>query len=65
MSIKIAKRLKSDWTDYQENKSVSNCDDCGARLWVAPDGKSLYCNAIHEVNPFSIVTHINGKAIKE
>jgi len=31
---------------------------------VAPDGKSLYCNEVHEVNPFSIVTHINGKRIK-
>lgn len=42
----IAKRLVGGgWTEYQPNKSRDNCDDCGAALWVAPDGKSVYCNA--------------------
>ena len=42
--VKVAKRIRRGWTEYQTNKQKYNCDDCGARLWVAPDGKSLYCN---------------------
>lgn len=44
-ALTIAKRLiEGGWTEYQPNQSREVCDDCGAPLWVAPDGKSLYCN---------------------
>lgn len=46
--MKIAKRTATGWTDRVINKAKYNCDDCGARLWVAPDGKTLYCNAVHK-----------------
>lgn len=43
-ALKIAKRIAGGWTDRQPNKQEFNCDDCGAALWVAPDGKSIYCD---------------------
>lgn len=45
--LTIAKRTERGWTDYQPNKSKTNCDDCGARLYVAPDGKTLYCDNVN------------------
>ena len=47
MAIKIARRLENGWTEYLPNEQDYNCDWCGAKLWVAPDGKSLYCDAVH------------------
>lgn len=44
----IAKRLKNGWTNYQTNKSKEVCDDCKAQLYVAPDGKTLYCDNISD-----------------
>lgn len=44
--LTIAKRLPGGWTPYQPNESKETCDDCGAALWVAPDGKTLYCDKI-------------------
>lgn len=26
-----------------ENKNERYCDRCGGRLWIAPDGKTIYC----------------------
>lgn len=46
--MKIAKRLKNGWTKRVPNKQKYNCDDCGSQLWVAPDGKSVYCDAVHK-----------------
>lgn len=43
-TLTIAKRLKNGWTEPQENKSQDWCDDCTQILWVAPDGKTLYCD---------------------
>lgn len=48
-TLTVAKRLPPEqgtWTEYQANKSLTHCDDCGAVLWIAPDGKSLYCDAL-------------------
>lgn len=45
--MKIAKRTKAGWTAYVPNKQKYNCDECGAQLWVAPDGKSKYCDKVH------------------
>lgn len=43
--LTIAKRLPGGgWTKYQPNKQPEHCDDCGARLYVAPDGRTLYCD---------------------
>lgn len=42
--IQIAKRTFAGWTPYRDNKSHTHCDDCGERLYVAPDGKTLYCD---------------------
>jgi len=47
--IKIAKRLKNGWTERVANKQKYNCDDCGSKLWVAPDGKTIYCNEVHKL----------------
>lgn len=46
--MNIAKRLTNGWTERQVNKSKSHCDDCESILWVAPDGKSIYCNNVHK-----------------
>ena len=46
--MNISKRLATGWSDKQANKNKYNCDECSAALWVAPDGKTLYCNAVHE-----------------
>ncbi len=48
--MKIAKRLKHGWTPTMQNKSKTHCDDCGARLWIAPHN-GIYCNAVHEIDP--------------
>lgn len=40
----ISKRLVNGWTEQQVNNQKYVCDDCGAKLWVAPDGKTIYCN---------------------
>ena len=42
----IAKRLKTVWTNYQPNVKKYHCDDCDAQLYVAPDGKTKYCDKI-------------------
>lgn len=42
----IAKRTKTGWTPHQPNKEKYHCDDCGARLYVAPDGKTKYCDKV-------------------
>jgi len=44
--MKIAKRIINGWTEYQLNKSKYSCDDCKAQLYIAPDGKTLYCDNI-------------------
>lgn len=46
--MKIVKRLPHGWLSHQTNKQKYNCDDCGAKLWIAPDGKTLYCNNVHK-----------------
>jgi len=46
----VAKRLTNGWTEYQRNNNKNTCDDCGAKLWVAPDGKSLYCDNQSELH---------------
>lgn len=46
--MKIAKRIKDGWTSRQVNQQKYNCDDCGAGLWAAPDGKSIYCNELSD-----------------
>lgn len=53
--FKIAKRVQGGWTERQVNLSRDNCDDCGAQLWVAPDGQTIYCN---DAAP----EHTSGKA---
>lgn len=44
----IALRIAGGWKNGVQNKDPLNCDIDGARLWVAPDGKTLYCNQVHE-----------------
>lgn len=44
--LTIAKRLKNGWTSYQPNDQKYVCDDCGERLYIAPDGKTPYCDNI-------------------
>lgn len=44
--MKIAKRTKTGWTAYQLNKNKMFCDDCKSRLYIAPDGKTKYCDKI-------------------
>lgn len=39
-------RTKDGWAD-QQNKEKYMCDVCQMKLWVAPDGKTIYCNNIH------------------
>lgn len=46
--MKIAKRTNKGWTERQANKQKYNCDDCGAQLYVAPDGKTVYCDKLSE-----------------
>lgn len=46
--MKIAKRLVNGWSDYQPNKQKYHCDDCGAGLYVAPDGKTKYCDNLSD-----------------
>ena len=43
------------WEYGVENKQKYNCDACGAQLWVAPDGKTKYCDATHKVVKGSVV----------
>ena len=36
------------WSDKQyDNKDKEKCDMCGSRLYVAPDGKTIYCDKEH------------------
>lgn len=49
----IAKRIQGGWTNSQPNTDKLNCDDCGARLWVAPDGKTLYCDNASDKHTYS------------
>lgn len=46
--MKIAKRIEGGWTNYQVNHNKYNCDDCGSRLYVAPDGKTKYCDNLSD-----------------
>lgn len=46
--MKIAKRLPAGWTDRQPNKQKYICDDCQSKLWVAPDGKTVYCDNLSD-----------------
>lgn len=46
--MKIAKRTATGWTPYQPNTDKLKCDDCQARLYIAPDGKTLYCDNISD-----------------
>lgn len=39
----INKRSKNGWVKVVNNQKYV-CDKCGAKLWVAPDGKTIYCN---------------------
>lgn len=48
--IKIAKRVKGGWTERQSNKQKYVCDDCGKQLFVAPDGKTVYCDNESELH---------------
>lgn len=41
MNINV--RTKTGWKKRQ-NKSKYICDICGDKLWIAPDGKTIYCN---------------------
>lgn len=34
-------------SNKHDNKSKTHCDMCGSKLWVKPDGKSLYCDKEH------------------
>ena len=51
--MKIKYRIKTNtnigkWADKpKENKNHLFCDMCGAKLWVAPDGKTIYCDNEH------------------
>lgn len=42
--MQIAKRTKNGWTERQENINKEYCDDCNKRLWIAPDGETIYCD---------------------
>ena len=42
--MKINRRARIGWIAKQENRSKTHCDICGEKLWVAPDGKTVYCN---------------------
>ena len=44
--MKITLRLKEGWSEKVTNKSKTNCDRCGSKLWIAPHG-GLYCDNIH------------------
>lgn len=52
-TIKINYRLKNStaigkWAKKpHNNQSKTHCDLCGAKLWVAPDGATIYCNNEH------------------
>jgi len=46
--MKIAKRIKNGWTDRQSNKQKYKCDDCGQKLHVAPDGKTIFCDNLSD-----------------
>ena len=51
--MKINYRVKTNtnigkWSKTKhENKKKYHCDMCGEKLWVAPDGKSIYCDKEH------------------
>jgi hypothetical protein len=42
--MKINRRIKGGWVRNQKNNQKYTCDICGEKLWVAPDGKTVYCN---------------------
>ena len=60
--MKINRRIKKGWTGNVENINNTVCDLCGSLLWEAPHGL-IYCDKVHIINPFDIITHINGKKI--
>lgn len=46
--IKIYRRLSPNtWSQRVNNKSHSNCDVCGEKLWINPGG-DLYCDGFGE-----------------
>lgn len=52
--LTIARRVPNGWTPYEPNQSKDTCDWCNARLYVAPDGKTLYCDAMHHKRPVTV-----------
>ena len=44
--MKISMRTAKGWSEKVENRSDTNCDRCGAKLFQAPHG-GIYCDAIH------------------
>ena len=51
--MKIQRRVRSGknpkWVEG-ENKRKHHCDICGKKLWVAPDGKTVYCYCNEEMS---------------
>lgn len=45
---KISLRTPNGWSYGFENGSKTNCDLCGAKLWIAPHG-GIYCDAVHHL----------------
>lgn len=45
---KINLRVEGGWHDERvSNKAPYHCDIDGSRLYVAPDGKTVYCDKVH------------------
>lgn len=62
--LTIARRINGGWTNYLPQKNDTHCDWCKNRLYVAPDGKTLYCNHLHEdVHIITVRTKSNGGII--
>lgn len=41
-------RIEGGWHDKKvPNKTPYHCDIDGERLFVAPDGKTVYCDKVH------------------
>lgn len=49
--MKINLRAKEGWIDEKvENKQKWNCDIDNEKLYVAPDGETVYCDKVHKEN---------------
>ena len=48
MKMNCSYRIKNGWKQGTQEKD-NICQKCFAKLWIAPDGKSVYCDNIHKV----------------